>query len=167
MIKCAYCQHKNVEGSLFCEDCGFAIWKSEKQQQLTAQINNDVSDTSVKAGWGTSTFQEGNEIVVHIRDAGNPILINMALEEVLFGRVDEASGTKPTLDLSPHGGLEKGVSRIHAAIRRGEGVISLVDLDSSNGTYLNGQRLASHQPRILRDGDEVRMGKLIMHIYFK
>jgi len=167
MLKCSYCQHKNVEGSLFCEDCGFAIWKNDKQQQLTGQIEDDEADTSVKAGWGTSTFQEGNEVVIHIRDAPNPIVINMITEEIQFGRSDQASGTKPTVDLSSHGGLEKGVSRLHASIRRGEGVISLVDLDSSNGTFLNGQRLISHQPRILRDGDEVRMGKLIMHIYFK
>jgi len=38
---------------------------------------------------------------------------------------------------------------------------------SSNGTFLNGQRLVPNQPRVLRDGDEVRFGKLVAHIYFK
>jgi hypothetical protein len=32
---------------------------------------------------------------------------------------------------------------------------------------LNGQRLIADQPRILRDGDEIRLGKLIAHVYFK
>jgi len=36
----------------------------------------------------------------------------------------------------------------------------VVDLDSTNGTFLNGMRIMPHQPRILRDGDEIRLGLL-------
>jgi pSer/pThr/pTyr-binding forkhead associated (FHA) protein len=52
-------------------------------------------------------------------------------------------------------------------IRRGEDTLTLVDLGSTNGTHLNGQRLIPNQPRVLRDGDEVRLGKLVFHIFFK
>ena len=48
------------------------------------------------------------------------------------------------------------------AIRRGEDTLTLVDLGSVNGTHLNGQRLVPNQPRVLRDGDEIRLGRLVV-----
>jgi pSer/pThr/pTyr-binding forkhead associated (FHA) protein len=89
------------------------------------------------------------------------------MHEAVLGRADEVSGTSPDLDLTPYNALEKGVSRIHAAIRRGEDTLTLVDLGSVNGTHLNGQRLVPNQPRVLRDGDEIRLGRLVVHIYFR
>lgn len=48
-------------------------------------------------------------------------------------------------------------SKFHAIIQRqGEGECWLVDLGSSNGTYVNGRRLTKSQ--ILRHGDEIQMG---------
>jgi pSer/pThr/pTyr-binding forkhead associated (FHA) protein len=89
------------------------------------------------------------------------------MEKIVMGRSDNSSAQKPDLDLTPFGALEKGVSRLHAAIIRTEDTLTLIDMGSSNGTHLNGQRLIPDQPRILRDGDELRLGKLIAHIYFK
>ena len=37
---------------------------------------------------------------------------------------------------------------------------------SHNGTYLNGQRLIAHQPRVLRDGDDIRLGFLVLRVKF-
>jgi pSer/pThr/pTyr-binding forkhead associated (FHA) protein len=86
---------------------------------------------------------------------------------MILGRADSSSTQVPDLDLTPYGALEKGVSRMHAAIHRSEDTLTLVDMGSVNGTHLNGQRLIPEQPRVLRDGDEIRLGKLVAHIYFK
>ena len=56
---------------------------------------------------------------------------------------------------------------MHAVVRRGDGLLNLIDLGSVNGTYLNGQRLIPNQPRVLRDGDEIKFGKLVCYVYFK
>lgn len=48
------------------------------------------------------------------------------------------------------------VSRLHAEVRRRNGHYLLTDLDSFNGTYLNGARLSS--PAELSDGDRVELG---------
>jgi len=42
----------------------------------------------------------------------------------------------------------------------GRGTIQVMDLSSANGTFLNGVRIQSHQPRVLRDCDEIRLGLL-------
>lgn len=166
MTKCPYCQHENMEGALFCEECGLSLWGDAHGQVSTRKLEGESNEFSVKSGWGTATFQQRNQVIIHVRDQPDPLIIHPE-KEFLIGRKDSASGISPDLDLTPFGALDNGVSRVHAALRRGDEVISIVDLDSANGTYLNGQRLAAHQPRLLRDGDEIRLGKLVLHIYFK
>jgi hypothetical protein len=166
MIECPYCQHRMMEGALFCEECGLSLWEDNNAHHSTRKLEDGNSEFSVKSGWGTATFQNRNQVIIHVRDSQEPMTIT-PIGDFLVGRKDSSSGIAPDLDLTPHGALEKGVSRMHAALRRGDDVLSLVDLDSANGTFLNGQRLVAHQPRLLRDGDEIRLGKLVLHIYFK
>jgi diguanylate cyclase (GGDEF)-like protein len=55
------------------------------------------------------------------------------------------------------------VSRHHAAIRvDDEGVTRLADLGSTNGTFVNGRRLAPDAPVRLQDGDRIRLGTSIV-----
>ncbi|HZT82201.1 MAG TPA: FHA domain-containing protein [Gemmataceae bacterium] len=56
-------------------------------------------------------------------------------------------------DLRLHGAE---VSRHHCLLRLGAGEATLVDLGSSNGTYLNGRRVRSQAA--LNSGDELRIG---------
>jgi hypothetical protein len=58
---------------------------------------------------------------------------------------------------------DDGVSRRHALLRAGkDGTWRLVDLASTNGTWLNGRRVA--HSRGVSDGDEVRLGRLRLTI---
>jgi DNA-binding winged helix-turn-helix (wHTH) protein len=50
------------------------------------------------------------------------------------------------------------VSRHHARIRVSGQAATIEDLDSKNGTYLRGERLAA--PSALTDGDELRLGSV-------
>lgn len=47
------------------------------------------------------------------------------------------------------------ISRIHARIIKREGRYFLEDLNSTNGTYLNGKELAYHEPMRLKKGDVI------------
>jgi pSer/pThr/pTyr-binding forkhead associated (FHA) protein len=51
------------------------------------------------------------------------------------------------------------VSRRHAELAVAEGQLSIEDLGSTNGTFVNGERI--DQPRRLNDGDEVRIGATV------
>ena len=53
-----------------------------------------------------------------------------------------------------------GVSRLHARIRIENGVATLEDLGSKNGTHLNGTRIDS--PTALADADEIRLGTIVL-----
>ncbi|MCI9174074.1 MAG: FHA domain-containing protein [Lachnospiraceae bacterium] len=52
----------------------------------------------------------------------------------------------------------EGISRVHARISKQEGAYYLEDLNSTNGTYLNGEPIAYHQKRKLSKNDRILFG---------
>jgi pSer/pThr/pTyr-binding forkhead associated (FHA) protein len=88
------------------------------------------------------------------------------ITELLLGRPDASTGSEPDINLETYGAADKGVSRRHAVIVRRDTALNVIDLDTPNGTFLNGQRLIANQPRILRDGDELRLGHMILRVSF-
>ena len=52
----------------------------------------------------------------------------------------------------------QGVSRQHAKLLRQGNQVTLTDLNSSNGTYVNGQKLAPHTSKPLQSGDQLQIG---------
>ena len=53
---------------------------------------------------------------------------------------------------------QSAISRHHCMIRLQGGETTLLDLGSSNGTYLNGARVRSQTP--LHSGDEIKIGSV-------
>jgi DNA-binding winged helix-turn-helix (wHTH) protein len=58
---------------------------------------------------------------------------------------------------------ERQVSRYHAKVIHSNGKFSLVDLDSKNGTHLNGRQVKGSAP--LRDGDEIQIALCVKLIF--
>jgi len=166
MIVCPHCTHENREGLLVCEHCQRSFDTEQSDSAVTRALEMSANHLTAKATWGTARFGQDARIVIQIRDVPEPVVIHPARQTIL-GRLDRTNLQKPDLDLTPYGALEKGVSRIHAAIKRSEHTLTLIDMSSANGTHLNGQRLIPEQPRVLRDGDEIRLGNLVAHIFFK
>lgn len=166
MIVCPRCAHNNREGSLICEKCQKALDSEQSNSSATRDLDASENELVAKATWGTARFGQDAYIIFRIRNVSEPVVIHPAKQTVI-GRIDTSGSQRPDLDLSPYGALEKGVSRIHAAINRSDDTLTLVDMGSANGTHLNGQRLMPTQPHVLRDGDEIRLGKLVAHVYFK
>jgi pSer/pThr/pTyr-binding forkhead associated (FHA) protein len=88
-------------------------------------------------------------------------------DNVILGRGGEDNPHEVNIDLRPYGASEKGVSRRHARLHRTTSIIYITDLNSRNGTFLNGERLSPHQARVLRDGDEVHLAQLVFHIHLQ
>jgi pSer/pThr/pTyr-binding forkhead associated (FHA) protein len=114
-------------------------------------------------------FDGQRRVILRVTDTyRNVHLIEVDVDpsaEVVLGRRDTGLGLSPQVNLAPYGGYRKGVSRQHAAIRLGEhGHLTLCDLGSSNGTFLNGRRLSAQYPRRLEVGDEIRLGNLKLRL---
>ena len=80
----------------------------------------------------------------------------------VLGRADTLSGVYPDVDLAPYGADAAGVSRRHARLMNRDAQYWLDDLNSVNLTYLNDQRLTPDRPVRLKDGDLIRLGRLLV-----
>ena len=114
------------------------------------------ASTAAGAGTLTITFPSGQTFT-------------MQGDEANVGRADVAQNWHPELDVIPYGGgaPDLGVSRHHARIVHQDGGFSVVDLGSTNGTYINGHAAAYNQPAALSDGDTLSFGALNTTIAIK
>jgi hypothetical protein len=82
----------------------------------------------------------------------------------LVGRWDPETGAFPEVDLDADD-PEAKVSRKHALIRLDAGKITIEDIGSLNGTYVNRQpRLQPGSPLDLKNGDEIIIGKTFLKL---
>jgi hypothetical protein len=82
----------------------------------------------------------------------------------LVGRWDPETGSFPEVDLDADD-PEAKISRKHALIRLEGGKITIEDIGSLNGTYVNRQpRLQPGNPLDLKDGDEIIIGKTFLKL---
>ncbi len=160
---CPNCQFPNHEGALHCARCGVLMEKAAATRRL-----HDQNGIPGKPRWGTAHFGRDDVLVMHIRNKSEPLVFRVPADGLVIGRRDPDTGLAPDVDLEPFGAIELGVSRRHAAIRpQHDDTLMIEDLGSANATYLNGQRLVPYQPRVLRDGDELRLGRFVMRVYFR
>jgi hypothetical protein len=139
----------------------------ERLRRFSTRGLGDTDFEEAEPKWGTARFGTRTDLIIYVRDAQERFVFDAgSVDELIIGRFDPDTGESPDVDLQELGGPEKGVSRRHATIVRRDGSLNIVDAGSHNGTYLNGQRLVAHQPRILRDGDDVRLGHLVLRIKF-
>jgi pSer/pThr/pTyr-binding forkhead associated (FHA) protein len=73
----------------------------------------------------------------------------------------------PDIDLTPYQAYASGVSRLHAVVKRDASRVLVMDLGSSNGTYVNGRRINPHVEEPLSHGDIVALGKLKIQVLLR
>lgn len=130
----------------------------EEEQAVPEAIPAPVEDVApLKAAPNTVVLPEpGGRLQF---EDGPPCLL--VGEQVYFvGRTDPANGWYPAVDLTPHGGETGGVSRRHARFFVQNSILCLEDLSSTNGTFLNEERLIAGTSYPLTDGDALRFGRI-------
>ena len=105
--------------------------------------------------------------VIEFRVVGTPNIIKVRVaEEMLIGRPDPKAGIDPEIDVVPHGGHTMGVSRRHALIRTINNRVTIEDLNSANGTYINEHILESGKEYRIRDRDIIRIGHMRLQVHY-
>ncbi len=134
-LRCPVCGIKVLPNQAFCSSCGAALKSAAAVEAAPAGPHLEVAKSGA-------------------------IIPLPSQAETLIGREDEVSGIYPDVDMTPHGGDEAGVSRRHARLIHEGGKWFIVDLDSTNGTYLNGNELTPKTRYELHDGDRISLGDL-------
>jgi hypothetical protein len=167
MIVCPNCQHKEVTGAIFCSQCGAQLLTAYVLE--THKIN--TAETDKQPIRKTLPFQPvppefpNSWISLHIVDSGQ-ILPLSDRNEFTLGRVTEGQPIMPDVDLTAYNAYANGVSRLHAVLKRTGDSAIIIDLGSSNGTYVNGNRLIPHSEHAINHGDLIHLGKLKFQVLF-
>jgi DNA-binding winged helix-turn-helix (wHTH) protein len=132
---------------------------------LVAEIRRAIGDSATSPGFLRTVYRVGYRFVGEVvetraarpavRSGSSPCLVcenrvALLLEGLnIIGRAPDA-----TIQCDA-----AGVSRHHARILVCEGIATLEDLGSKNGTYLQGARITSAR---LSNGDEIRLGTALL-----
>lgn len=160
---CPKCCRSNDPAEVFCYHCGQFLC-AETSTYDTVRLGD--SEPLVNH---SDYFGADSTLVLQVTATNQTYKLRPAeyQHEIILGRA--VGGTmRPDIDLSNDGGGDMGVSRLHTALQydRKQNALTITDLRSANGTYINGQRLHAQEVRVLRHGDELRLGRLVMRVYF-
>lgn len=164
-VQCPECSKDNDKKAVVCTYCGALIDFDRRA----------VSTAVLEAGTGeldNAVFDQDSTLVLYALDDPAKVLRlqpQLGTSQLTLGRSHTAPTHNPDVDLDPFGADEKGVSRIHAAIAYDEHAQALymLDMGSTNGTFVNGRRLQPNERRSLRSGDSLRLGRLRLTISYE
>lgn len=172
MILCPNCQNHEVNGALFCSECGSqlvysealstqSIYRPQSDTLAPAPAQNERPVAPIPANPPTGAF-----LTLHVVDSGS-ILPLAGRTEYTLGRVAEGQPILPDVDLSAYEAYSQGVSRLHAALKVANQRVTVVDLGSSNGTRVNGQKISPNFDYPINHGDIIALGKLKIQVLFQ
>ncbi len=98
-------------------------------------------------------------IEIHTEGMSASLKLRLELPQVI-GRADNKVDFQPDIDLGPYGAEEAGVSRRHVELSADDMTLYVTDLNSGNGTFINGTRLDPDKPHRLKHNDELRLGRM-------
>jgi hypothetical protein len=164
MIMCPNCQHQEINGAIYCSKCGAQLVEelvTTQRVRVTQTVKEDENSTDQPQSTPVAPLQSW--ISLHIIESGQ-ILPLADRTEFTLGRSADGQPIVPDVDLSPYNAYANGVSRLHAAIKLVNDRVVVVDLGSSNGTYLNGIRLSPYIETPVSHGDLIYLGKLKIQV---
>ena len=164
---CPVCKNKNERKALVCAYCGALLDESFPSATVTA-ISAEVPTSGplihLEALVDDELIPESG-IAIYAASADKPVYIRFE-DELVFGRKVKET-TELLLDLSELGGFQMGLSRRHAKIRRAGTGYEIIDLSSTNGTWVNNERLIPNKPYSVASGSQLRLGRMRLFLFFR
>jgi pSer/pThr/pTyr-binding forkhead associated (FHA) protein len=129
---CPKCRKENDPSAVYCGGCGLSLR-------------------------GTGGIPGSPKCYAKLVPLGGGSEYYLDRDKMLVGRRSEAEMLYPEIDL---GALDdrSGISRRHAQILWDGSTALVEDLGSSNGTFINDQRMTEGAQASIKDGDTVRFG---------
>jgi pSer/pThr/pTyr-binding forkhead associated (FHA) protein len=147
--------HSNPDGSAYCDECGERL---DMTGTASASVPAAPAPSAPVVPPSPGATGASPRLIIQ---ADNTVIDLRGKSEALVGREDPVSNVYPDVDMTPHNGEEGGVSRIHAKILINGNQYMLEDQNSTNSTFINRQKLAPKTPTPIKDGDELRFGRVV------
>lgn len=168
MITCPSCHHQEFVGALFCSSCGAQLTYQTKSPTETVQYPEpeEVIGAAAETRVISSSAASQARVSVKIKETGQVIPLEGS-DEFTIGRVSGTQPILPDIDLTPFKAYQQGVSRLHAILRIKGDDITISDLGSANGTYVNGVKIPAYELIHLSNGDTLSLGKFTLEIIIR
>jgi hypothetical protein len=177
-IFCPACKMRNEVGAIVCTYCNTPLPSNEDRQktrmlrdfqEVTGTLPDSFDEFLDAPPLNRERFMDfeipAKGIVLINLEDGQPVAM-LAEKAFILGRASaEIKTREPLVDLTSLG-VDYGVSRTHALIRQTKDGYQITDLGSSNGTWLENERLVPKKPYPLDSGDRIRMGRLNMLVFY-
>ncbi|GAB5494863.1 MAG: hypothetical protein Phog2KO_50780 [Phototrophicaceae bacterium] len=160
VIVCPNCDKKNTVSEVICNYCGYLLKDSEIGTDLLPPQSSELIDDAIFPNDGLLILLSETDISYTLRP-------QLGLSRLTIGRDDKLSPVD--IDLEDLDSSERGVSRLHATIIYDDKsrTLSLLDMDSTNGSFINEQRLHPSERRVIRHGDKLRFGGVSLKVLYR
>lgn len=164
MIECPTCNHREFVGTLFCSECGTRLVHVNPMptKSISRETIRDEAKTTRPTPPGPE-LSSGALIGLRVIATGEIISL-IGRDNFTMGRSNKGQAILPDVDLSRFDAYDYGLSRMHAEVRIDESEAHIVDLESANGTIVNGKRIIPNQPEPIEHGDIVQLGRLRLQL---
>jgi hypothetical protein len=133
----------------------------------TIIVTSDAADMDTIPKWGEVRFRQQNELVITAKGFSHKLVLHVDGSLVLGRKSEPNEIDGADVDLSVFDAYSRGVSKQHAVIELADRVLTLRDLGSRNGTFLNMAAVSPNSHRVLRDNDVIHLGNLELHVHFQ
>ena len=160
---CPACKFKNESNATICANCKTPLGNFIKGQITTKHLAENrvpLNRTEIDVLIKSSLPEKGFTLYLVHND--ELILLDEEQVELILGR----KTTDTIGDLINIGAYDEFVSRRHAKVIKGEYGYSIMDLGSSNGTWLESQRLVPHRLYPFRSGTQFWFGHTQVLIHY-
>lgn len=168
MIICPNCHHQEYAGALFCSECAAQLIVTDHRYMVgeTDLIGDEETGVGFTRKRRVST-RIGHGDTIYLKSLRESAILELSgRKEFTIGRGVKGQLILPDVDLERYNALELGVSRLHAVLKVTDISVAIMDLGSSNGTFINGEQIEDHQEKTVNHGDIIALGKLELEVLF-
>jgi hypothetical protein len=156
----------SVETGIICPECSQG---NASEQRVCMECGTMLTPLPAAGGTSLKRIQplQGPLVVVVTLILDETRSVRAVIkpgERKMLGRLCPFTHKRPDIELDSLEALDYGVSRTHAQLDYTQSWLQLIDMDSANGTFVNGQRLLVDRPHLLRNRDRIRLGRLPLEL---
>ncbi|MEL6407724.1 MAG: FHA domain-containing protein [Chloroflexota bacterium] len=146
----------------------FHLMLDDNQQTQSIPVNDPRLQQMLDAlddSEGTASLTSFNEVLLLIQNAILRLVVRD--EQTYFLGRFSGSEEESHIDLTHYNALQHGISRVHAKLIMRDHKLYIVDMGSTNGTYVGKKRLKPDEPALLHRGDELLLARMRIQIMFR
>ena len=166
---CPVCKQKNQPEVIVCVRCGTPL-ETFAMDDIGVTRTTEVQ-TRVVERTGELLINEAltpaDGIAMYLAGTSEPVFLSSEKDFVIGRRAGEDGTMGAFLDLAKWGGYQLGLSKRHAMIRRTEHGYEVIDLSSTNGTWMNDDQLLPDKLYPLASGSQLRLAKMRLFVLYR